>query len=105
MKKIHKGLIPNPGIFIEHDHESRNGTSFRIPTRNETNKKWTSNERKSTFHYRGPQVFNALPRDLRDSTESMECFKIKLDTFLDMIPDNPIIGNPMKSLILNNPDN
>ena len=46
--------------------------------------------KENAFANRGPQLFNALPRHLRDSTEqSLENFKNRLDKFLRTIPDQP----------------
>lgn len=46
--------------------------------------------KENAFAIRGPQLFNALPRHLRDSPEqSLESFKNQLDKFLRTIPDQP----------------
>lgn len=45
--------------------------------------------KENAFAIRGPQLFNALPRHLRDSTGSLESFKNKLDKFLHTVPDQP----------------
>ncbi len=46
--------------------------------------------KENAFAIRGPLLFNALPRHLRDATEiSLENFKNQLDKFLQTIPDQP----------------
>ena len=39
--------------------------------------------------YRGPKLFNCLPKDLRDSEVSVDTFKNRLDQVLQKIPDKP----------------
>ena len=48
--------------------------------------------RSNTFSVRGADVFNALPKDLRELETSMENYKGKLDKFLGLIPDVPRLG-------------
>ncbi|KAK3853786.1 hypothetical protein Pcinc_039696 [Petrolisthes cinctipes] len=45
--------------------------------------------KENAFATRGPLLFNALPRHLRDSNTSSEQFKNKLDKFLWTVPDQP----------------
>lgn len=55
----------------------------RAPTRIKTIKE-------NSFATRGPRLFNALPKYLRDSdVRSVEKFKDQLDSFLKTIPDEP----------------
>ena len=55
----------------------------RAPTRIKTLKE-------NAFATRGPRLFNALPKYLRDFThQSVDRFKNQLDTFLRTIPDEP----------------
>ena len=54
----------------------------RAPTRIKTLKE-------NAFALRGPRLFNALPRHLRDSTDHLDGFKTQLDKFLRTIPDQP----------------
>ena len=80
--------------------------------------KWTSNDRKGrmvdipkksdsalgnklkdqSLTLRGGQVFNSLPIYLRNSTNiTLDTFKSRLDRFLEQIPDNPPIPEPIRS--------
>lgn len=46
--------------------------------------------KQNSFATRGPQLFNALPRHIRDITDlSLDQFKTKLDSFLWTVPDQP----------------
>ena len=54
--------------------------------------------RQSSFFYRGPQIYNLLPVELRaieeivtPTQENVDCFKKKLDNYLGLIPDQPTI--------------
>ena len=49
VKKVQMGLIPNPGLVMEHDQSSRNGTKFSVPTKNQTTKEWSSSQRCASF--------------------------------------------------------
>ena len=46
---------------------------------------------------RGPKIFNILPKELRNSTESNDNFKVNLDKFLSKIPDEPRIIHGISS--------
>ena len=57
--------------------------------------------RHSSFFYKGPQLYNLLPEELRQFEEINEpCqdhvdkFKEKLDKFLEKIPDEPTVAEP-----------
>ena len=86
VRKCVLGLVPSEGITMEHSAMHRNGISITV-----NNGKGTSALRDRSFYIRGPRVFNALPKDLREIDSSMETFKSKLDEFLSLIPDVPRI--------------
>ena len=56
------------------------GASCRVQTRKD-----------SSFVYRGPKLFNCLPKDIRSFGGTPEAFKAKLDKFLKSIPDKPLL--------------
>ena len=39
----------------------------------------------------GPEMFNSLPEDFRTLEGSMDSFKTKLDSFLELVKDTPRI--------------
>jgi hypothetical protein len=46
----------------------------------------------SSFAFRGPTLFNSLPRELRNITNcTKDKFKSKLDKYLEIVPDQPLI--------------
>ena len=48
--------------------------------------------KESSLLVRGAQLFNIMPRDLRDTmTGTPENFKVKLDNWLKTIPDQPTV--------------
>ena len=51
-----------------------------------------SSLRYHSLPFAGARLFNALPKDLRNCTDcSKDCFKSKLDSFLGIIPDSPLL--------------
>merc|ERR1712240_909911 len=82
MKKIQLGLVPNPGVVMDHTPVSRNGATFKVPDKNLLTNEWSSMSRKESFQYRGPKLFN-----------SIDNFKSKFYEYLSLIPDNPRLGN------------
>ena len=64
----------------------RNGVTMEVPSH-----KGMSILRRDSFSVRGPELFNVIPKDLRDLKISMDNFKEKLDQFLSLLPDSPRI--------------
>ena len=48
--------------------------------------------RSNTFTVRGADIYNSLPKELRDLEILMESYKDKLDKFLELILDIPRLG-------------
>ena len=57
-------------------------------------RKYENSNRKQSFHFMGPRLYNTLPVNLRPhiSNEKFDSWKISLDKFLDAIPDHPVTG-------------
>ena len=56
------------------------------------------NAKEPSIKVRGAQLFNAIPRALRDiSTGTPEQFKLGLDTWLSTIPDQPTIPSRQRA--------
>ena len=80
-------------------HEENPGQGIKlIPKYNRRASKSTRRSRHSSFFYKGPQLYNLLPLELRQVEEIAEPhqshvddFKIKLDKFLTLIPDEPTV--------------
>ena len=88
VRKCLMGLVPNCGITVAREACERNGLKVRIP-----NKKLISNLRNKSFIVRGPEIFNSLPKDLRNYNGLMDSFKSHLDSFLEQIEDSPRMGD------------
>ena len=64
--------------------------------------------RHSSFFYKGAQLYNLLPVELRQLEEIEEAhqghvnsFKGKLDKFVEMIPDEPNVGGGQRAAATN----
>ena len=67
-------------------HTTENGILFNVPKFGE----YYSKERNQSFNYMGPALFNSLPLYLRKEITDTSSWKVSLDKFLELIPDNPI---------------
>ena len=90
--KIIKGLVPNCGI--ETTTIERLGRFCKLPVLKKCPAK-VSRLRENSFQVKGPQLFNSLPKEIRDKSKcSLTDFKELLDNYLSRIPDEPNIpGN------------
>ena len=84
--KIIEGLAPNCGITVQ--PSGRRGRELQVPQLR--GKPGVQSLRSQSFQVHGPQLFNSLPKAIRDVTKvSVDDFKEKLDNFLHKIPDEP----------------
>ena len=84
--KIIEGLAPNCGITVQ--PSGRRGRELQVPQLR--GKPGIQSLRSQSFQVHGPQLFNSLPKSIRDVTKvSVDDFKEKLDNFLQKIPDEP----------------
>ena len=90
--KTLEGLVPNCGISVSQEM-GRHGRKCHIPSINKKAKQSVKTLREQTFQVHGPQLFNALPKNIRNTTKcSVDDFKMKLDKFLESVPDEPNVG-------------
>ena len=94
--KILESHVPNisceGNCGIKKLYSPRNGRPCFIPLLNNSNPAKLQRLREGTLAYHGAQLFNALPKELRDTTNcSMLAFKHKLDKFLSRLPDQPSV--------------
>ena len=94
-------MVPNMGIKIEHGTSHRLGIKLHVP-------KCNYKKKLDSLSVRGPEVWNALPKEIRNLECSMDTFKQKLDDYLNMIPDVPridsgtmMVSNNLKEQISN----
>ena len=86
--KALRGFVPDPGFTVTQN--PRTGHHIKVPKQNSCSPAWVKNLQRRTVLYRGAQLFNCLPTNLRQQDElSYESFKAKLDTFLETVPDEP----------------
>jgi len=95
--KILEGLVPNISSTtsaITARVNGRIGRRCRVPPVSTNSPKAIQSIREASFSVIGPNLFNSLPRHLRDITKD-QCtvlqFKAQLDSFLSTVPDQPLI--------------
>ncbi|XP_076061646.1 uncharacterized protein LOC143037393 [Oratosquilla oratoria] len=87
--KILEGRVPNVGI-VPNYHPRKGRLCYIMGTVGSIQRVKTIKH--NSFTHNGPRFFNCLPRDLWDQKDtSPECFKRKLDKWLDGLPDHPPI--------------
>ena len=92
--KIREKIVPpvgegNSGLFKLH---ARNGQTCDIPLAGRNTPRQIQKARDSSILVHGGKLFNCLPKSLRNCTEcSLPEFKSKLDGFLALVPDEPIV--------------
>ena len=93
--KIQKELVPNCGLTFSSDN-SRRGLECVIPVLK--GPKGVQALREKSFQIHGAKLFNALPKNLRNSNvNNIEDFKSLLDKYLESIPDEPKVGDYIPS--------
>ena len=84
--KILEGQAPNCGLEVL--QTERRGRELKIPPLK--GKTSVRSLREQSFQVNGPRLFNSIPKEVRNMTKvSVEEFKVKLDKFLEKIPDQP----------------
>ena len=90
--KILEGLVPNCGVQVSPEL-GRSGRKCLIPSLNTKSKQSVQTIKEQTFQVNGPQLFNTLPSSVGNTTKcSVNEFKMKLDKFLEGIPDEPSVS-------------
>ena len=85
--KVLQGLVPNCGI--DRLDFSSKGRLAALPNCRSGRLESIRTLKEKSFCSEGPKLFNALPRCIRDCTLSKDSFKSLLDSFLELIPDQP----------------
>ena len=80
-------------------YNTRRGLSVNIPPIIRGTKAKFQTLRDNFFTVSAPQLFNSLPRYIRDE-ENFEPFKSKLTAYLLSIPDHPISGESSRNSVL-----
>ena len=90
--KILHNLVPNCGISF-HTNQ-RTGIRAVVPLIRSTTPTFLKNLQASSFNHVAPLMFNLLPATMRvlyDGPDTLNKFKRHLDSFLQIIPDQPTI--------------
>ena len=100
--KILKGLVPN---FSDDSYKlktyinQRSGLKCIIPAIRIGSSDRLKAMKDGTFAVKGPNLFNCIPKALRDTTLSINSFKAKLDIWLKGVPDTPkLLGTTPETL-------
>ena len=92
--KNFKEMVPNIecGLLkIEFYEHLRRGRLCRIPGFIRGAKASVQTARENSFIIRASRLFNALPRELRNLNGTAEHFKQRLDKYLTVVPDQPLL--------------
>ena len=88
--KILEGIVPN--CCMEISHSERRGREVSVPDLKGSQR--IQSLRENSFQVRGARIFNSLPKSLRNLQQSsVDEFKLKLDKYLENIPDEPSLPN------------
>ena len=89
--KVIEGLVPNCGVYIKEGSDvDRLGRKCSIPNMKTSAKLSVQSLREQSFQINGAQLFNCLPIYVRNMRNcSILDFKMKLDKYLETIPDEP----------------
>ena len=86
--KLLEGLVPNLNSKVTSYWSPRLGRKCKIPPIKHRGKIGTIRE--NFLNVKGPQLFNVLPRDIRNIVnQPLEVFKRQVDKFLSSVPDEP----------------
>ena len=95
LTKIINGLVPNPGNRLKWDYDVRRKCRISVVECSPETPAWVRRMRQNSIFGIGVQIFNLLPKDLREllphgaPSKIIANFKEKLDKFLNTIEDRP----------------
>ena len=93
--KVLEGLVPNCGITP--NNHVRRGRECIIPPLK--GRQAVRSLRNQSFQVNGPQLFNSIPKKLREITKvHTDDFKLELDKYLSTLPDQPKVGDQIPSV-------
>ena len=91
MWKIVNGLVPDLGIQIATEEDSRLGLTIKIPAKSGS-RDLVQTMKDQYFTTHGPRLLNSLPKCIRVRGTTMEAFKCLVDSFLMTVPDRPVLA-------------
>ena len=75
--KVLQNLVPNCGINISHETNSRRGRKVEVAPILKNSTSTIKALRAQSFHHHGTKLFNIMPKHIRNCTEGMEDFKMQ----------------------------
>ena len=114
--KVIHNIYPNPGILLntvlpnQHNEHPNQGIGISFNDRTgitaSHNKKDTPSLRQKSILSRCCSLYNALPTHLRqpiapDASPSLSKFKLNIDKWLELIPDQPYLINRQRAAVSN----
>ena len=98
--KMINGLVPNineENMSIRTRMNERRGLTCLIPNIQRSALQSVQTMKEESLLVHGPRLFNVLPRELRVFSGTLETFKLKLDKFLQSVPDKPALPHYQQS--------
>ena len=104
--KSMNGLVPTLDLKWSQTKSSRSGSNLMLPVLKGPEGKNRTLMRNS-LKYRGVKLFNSIPNELKTFEGSLASFKVKLDKYLELLPDQPEVGGlkPEAVTIMGKPSN
>ena len=98
--KVAQGLVS--GYQATFYQSERRGRLMKIAPLCNSAPTAVKNARESSLLVWGAKLFNCMPRDLRDTTTGTpEHLKIRLDEWLNIIPDQPTVPSRQRAAVSN----
>jgi len=86
--KMIEDLVPNVGVAVR--NHARLGRMCRVAYADNRARAVVRNVKNSFITVRGPQLYNSLPKSVRELSDvTVDVFKKHLDAFLTSLPDEP----------------
>ena len=90
--KILEGHAPNCGVEIAQENK-RLGRKIKVPALLKNGRQAIQTLREDNFRINAARLFNMLPSKIRNIKHTQEDFKLELNIFLSIIPDQPRMGD------------
>ena len=98
--KILQGYVQ--GYSLHSASHPRRGRTIQVSDYHPSAPASVRRAREASLSVKGAQLFNLLPRDIRDiSTGSVENFKSRLDDWLESMPDQPTVPGRQRAATTN----
>ena len=90
------------GYSLTSANHPRHGRTIQVSKYHPSAPASVRRAREASLSVKGAQLFNLLPRDIRDiSTGSVDSFKSRLDDWLESMPDQPTVPGRQRAATTN----